>query len=90
MNDQPKALRLARILETEATHSIALDLEVAEELRRQYALNTELLEALNRQYALNAELLEVLKQIDKLPGISSANLYARAAIAKATAQPQNS
>lgn len=38
---------------------------------------------LRRLYALNQELLEALKEIEKLPGMSSANLYARRAIAKA-------
>ena len=38
---------------------------------------------LRRLHALNQELLEALKEIEKLPGMSSANLYARRAIAKA-------
>jgi hypothetical protein len=37
---------------------------------------------LRRLHEVNQELLETLREIEKLPGISSANLYARAAIAK--------
>lgn len=44
--NQPEALRLARILETEAAPSIAVDLEAAAELRRLHDLNAELLDAL--------------------------------------------
>jgi hypothetical protein len=39
-----------------------------------------------RLNTINSELLEALKEIEKLPGISSANLYARRAIAKAEGQ----
>lgn len=46
MNTQPEAIRLAKILETEAVPSIAIDLEAAAELRRLHGLNAELLEAL--------------------------------------------
>lgn len=68
-NQQPEALRLAEQLEVRGFLGTTAT-QAATELRRLNALNTEL--------------LEVLKQIDKLPGISSANLYARTAIAKAT------
>jgi hypothetical protein len=82
---QPEALRLAKILETEATHSIALDLEAADELRRQYALNTELLYALqwiaDRCPAQLADhpLHDIHKEI-----AYDAGACARAAIAKVT------
>ena len=64
---QPEALRLADEIEWIAAGKAGK--ETAAELRRLHALNQELLEA--------------LKEIEKLPGMSSANLYARRAIAKA-------
>ena len=64
---QPEALRLADEIEWIAAGKAGK--ETAAELRRLHALNQELLEA--------------LKEIEKLPGMSSANLYARRAIVKA-------
>ena len=45
--------------------------------------------AIRRLLVRNAELLEALREIEKLPGISSANLYARRAIAKAESEKEN-
>lgn len=46
MSTHPETLRLVKILETEAMHSIAIDLEAAAELRRLLKQNHDLLEAL--------------------------------------------
>ena len=69
-----EALRLADEIEWIAAGKAGK--ETAAELRRQF-------EEIKRLHALNQELLEALKEIEKLPGMSSANLYARRAIAKA-------
>ena len=65
---QPKALRLADDLEHPAGSSGVYRDKAAAELRRLHEVNQMLLEA--------------LKEIEILPGISSANLYARKTLAK--------
>jgi hypothetical protein len=73
MADQPIALRLADFLDDQYDPSHNLE-EVAAELRRLHALNGELLEAL-KNYVDGCSL-----------GVNAAEV-ARAAIAKAEAQP---
>lgn len=43
MSAQPKALRLADVLEKEHLHTITVDMEAAAELRRLHSINADLL-----------------------------------------------
>ena len=67
---QPEAIRLSRALLASKWEPTQQEkIEAAAELRRLHEVNQMLVEA--------------LKEIESLPGISSANLYARKALAKA-------
>jgi len=84
MNDQPEALRLADFLDDQYDPSHNLE-EAAAELRRLHALNGELLEALKMGYADTMDYI----QRNHLSGAENNRwlVLARAAIAKAEAQP---